>query len=81
MPGSPIIYYDIGLYNADQVSRIKTFCNLEYRQLEMKKYPAHVAELSTYAVKEAIISEALKEHEIVFWIDASIRFHVPSKPH
>ena len=80
MPGSPIIYYDIGLYSgwfSDQVSRIKTFCNLEYRQLEMKKYSAHVAKLSTYAFKVAIISEALKEHEIVFWIDASIRFHHP----
>ena len=80
MPGSPIIYYDIGLYSgwfSDQVSRIKSFCNLEYRQLDMKKYPAHVAKLSTYAFKVAIISEALKEHEVVFWIDASVRFHQP----
>ena len=80
MPDSPILFYDLGLYSgwlSDQVSRIKSLCNLEYRRLDMKKYPAHVAKLSTYAFKVAIINEALREHEVVFWIDASIRFHHP----
>ena len=41
----------------------------------MKKYTAHVAKLHTYSFKAAIISEVLKEHEEVFWVDTSIRFH------
>ena len=57
------------------MSRIKHFYNLEFRQLDMKKYTAHVAKLHICAFKAAIISEVLKEHEEVFWVDTSIRFH------
>ncbi len=80
MPGTKIIVYDIGL-NAEQVSELRTMCNVEVRYFNFSTYPEFMQPLKHFGWKPLIVKEVSLEHEIVVWADTSIRFKTSLKYH
>ena len=77
LPSTRIIIFDLGL-NDDQIQELKTFENVQLRKHNYEAYPQFKGPgLGCYAFKPQIIHEVLKEHEIVFWMDSSIRLIQP----
>ncbi|KAK2186416.1 hypothetical protein NP493_201g04025 [Ridgeia piscesae] len=77
MPTRKIIYYDLGLTQA-QIAQLKSWCNIEYRQFNTSRYPAVVKNLHHYAWKPLIIQDVLRKYPAVFWMDASFRWMTPN---
>ena len=77
LPYTQLIIYDLGLRIEDK-TQLSKFCNAEVRQLNFSKYPRYVKNLETYAWKPMIISEIIREYEVVIYGDASVRIHQPA---
>ncbi|CAD5220065.1 unnamed protein product [Bursaphelenchus xylophilus] len=71
VPNSKIIIYDLGLKQTE-ADEVKSWCNVEYRKFEFKKYPAHVRHLKNYAFK-LVIAEILQTEPNFFFYDSSVR--------
>ena len=72
LPDTPIVYYDLGLQDF-QVELIKLQKNVEIRKFPFNHYPIHFHIISKYAWKIEIVNLMLKEFEVVYWMDTSIR--------
>jgi len=77
MPGRRVLYWDIGL-TAAQAAAVRQLCGVEYRRFDATKYPPHVATLVTYAFKPLILMESFAESQVLWWVDASVRFTQPN---
>uniref|UniRef100_A0A0N4ZKZ8 Beta-1,6-N-acetylglucosaminyltransferase n=1 Tax=Parastrongyloides trichosuri TaxID=131310 RepID=A0A0N4ZKZ8_PARTI len=53
------------------VEHLKRFRFVEYRIFNFSHYPKHVSNLKTYAFKDLIIAEVMKEYSYVLWVDSS----------
>lgn len=71
-PHKKIYYYDLGLNNG-QIKQMESWCNVVYRNFNLKPYPGHVQNLHSYAFKPLIIYEAIQEFDAILWVDASGR--------
>ncbi|CAD5222148.1 unnamed protein product [Bursaphelenchus xylophilus] len=69
---SKIVVYDVGL-NGAMVDEVKSWCLVEYRYFNFKRYPGHVNQLMNYAFK-IVIADALKTYKNFFYTDTSVRF-------
>ncbi|CAD5233093.1 unnamed protein product [Bursaphelenchus xylophilus] len=67
-----VIVYDLGLEN-DEISEVKSWCNVELKTFNFSVYPEHVANLQTYAFKMIII-DALQTLNAFFYTDTSVAF-------
>ena len=77
LPNTRLIVYDLGLSIGNK-TQLSKFCNVEVRPFDFSKYPLYVKRLLTYAWKPIIISEVIREYEIVIYGDASMRFRRPA---
>ena len=68
-----VIFYDLGL-TVKQKAKIQKYCKCEYRTFPSEKFPDYVGKGGGYAWKPVIIQMVLKEYDLVFWTDTSIRF-------
>ncbi|XP_060075562.1 uncharacterized protein LOC132555229 [Ylistrum balloti] len=73
-PELKMIYFDIGL-SAEQHKKMKLYCKCEMRSFDFDLYPKHTKEKMGYTWKPIIVQTVLKDHDFVFWMDASVRFN------
>ena len=76
LPYTRLIAYDLGLNIGDK-TQLSKFCNVEVRPFDFSKYPHYLKNLNTYAWKPMIMSEIIKEYEVVIYGDASLRIRRP----
>jgi hypothetical protein len=80
LPNTQLFIYDLGL-KPDQITALKTFKNVQVRTYDFKAYPDFRDQkyrgLGCYAWKPRVINEVSKEHNLVMWLDASIRIVNP----
>ena len=75
-PDVKILVYDLGLLPC-QVKHLNSLHNVEVIAFPFKLYPDYVSHLRSYAWKIFGIHAILQKHEIVFWMDASVRLYKP----
>ena len=71
-PGCKIYFYDLGLAKGHR-TEVKSWCNVQLRDVNYNKYPAHVRNLFTYSFKPLLLHEVLTSHRVAFWVDSSVR--------
>ena len=71
-----ILVYDLGLKPCE-VNHLSSLHNVEVITFPFKLYPEYVRHLQSYAWKIFGIHAILQKHEIVFWMDASVRLYRP----
>jgi hypothetical protein len=67
------IFYDLGL-TSRQAELLKKYCKCEVRRFPFEKYPVHVSDANSFAWKPIVIQSTLQTHNLVMWMDASVRF-------
>ena len=75
-PDTTIIVLNLGLED-EEVRQLNSLRNVKVVKFPFEKYPPHVKTVTNYAWKALGIYNALHEYEIVFWMDASVRFRAP----
>ena len=75
-PNIHIIIYSLGLTNLE-TEKLESYCNVQVRQFNFRKYPDFFRELKVYAWKPLMVYEVSKEFDFIFYNDASIRFMKP----
>ena len=75
-PNMKIIVYNLGLHDCE-VKHLNTMHNVEVVRFPFDQYPSHVSKVINYAWKILAINKTLQEHEIVFWMDSSVRLKAP----
>ena len=75
-PNMKIIVYNLGLLDCE-VKHLNKMHNVEVARFPFDQYPSHVGKLMNYAWKIFAINKTLQVHEIVFWMDASVRLNAP----
>ena len=76
MPDMKIIMLDLGM-NAEQVEQLELLRNVEIQTFPFDKFPPHVRRLEVFAWKSLSMQMTLAKHEVVFYMDASIRLRRP----
>ncbi len=72
LPNTRIIVYDVGL-KEQEVKTLKSYCNIEVKTFNFSKYPDYTRNMFVYAFKGFIMEEMSKNHELLFFCDASSR--------
>ena len=75
-PNMNILVYDLGLKFCE-LEHLRTLYNVKVVQFPFERYPPHVSSLGNYAWKILVINATLQSHDIVFWMDSSIRLKAP----
>jgi hypothetical protein len=75
-PDMKILVYDLGLYQCE-VKHLNSLHNVKVITFPFQLYPEYVRHLQSYAWKIFGIHAILQKHEIVFWMDASVRLYRP----
>ncbi|ELT88546.1 hypothetical protein CAPTEDRAFT_184987 [Capitella teleta] len=73
--GYRIIVIDLGLKKQDAV-KVKSWCNVIYRQFDFTAYPSHVRQLRTYAWRPLVIQDVLRDFSGVFLIEQPFKVHL-----
>ena len=76
MPNTRIIMYSLGLTN-NEMSLLKSYCNVELRVFDFSKYPNLQRNLRTFTWKPLVVQEVSQEYEVVLYFDSSIRLTNP----
>lgn len=76
LPATKLYVYDLGLTDS-QRNQLLTYCNVELRRFDFKKFPPHLKRLSECAWKPVMVKELAQEHEVIFYGDASVRLMLP----
>lgn len=77
-PSKRILYYDWGLLPT-QVKMLHTFCNIEYRSINLSKFPVvqqmdNARPFMFYVGKILTVTHALQDYDGIIWMDTSVRF-------
>ena len=75
-PDMKILVYDLGLKPCE-VEHCNSLHNVEMISFPFEHFPPYVRHLKNFAWKILGIHAMLQEHEIVFWMDASVRLYRP----
>ena len=75
-PDMKIIVYNVGLKPCE-VEHLNRLRNVKVIRFPFERFPPHVRHLKSYAWKILATDAILQEHEIVFWMDASVRLYRP----
>ena len=75
-PDMKILVYDLGLKSCE-VQHLNSLHNVKVITFPFQLYPEYVRHLQSYAWKIFGIHAILQKHEIVFWMDASVRLYRP----
>ncbi|RUS78724.1 hypothetical protein EGW08_013511 [Elysia chlorotica] len=68
------VYYNLGLTPA-QRRYLANICRCVMIDFPFEMFPDFVSALKCYTWKPLIVNAAIQRAELVFWVDASIRFH------
>ena len=72
LPQSKILYYDLGLTEAQRLE-VSKYCNVELQTFQWDKYPPHVKVLGKFAWKPLIAKEVSEKYDLFMYGDSSIR--------
>ena len=75
-PDMEIFMYDLGLKPCE-VEHFNSLHNVKVIEFPFEHFPPYVRHLKNFAWKILGIHAMLQEHEIVFWMDASVRLYRP----
>jgi hypothetical protein len=73
-PEARVVAYDLGLSTSEAGA---VAAAAELRRFDASQYPAHVADLKTFAWKPLVVRDALAAGEPVVWMDAGNLLHGP----
>jgi hypothetical protein len=68
-----LVFYELGL-TSRQAEILTKYCKCEVRRFPFEKYPGHVSDAKCFAWKPIVIQSTLQTHNLVMWMDASVRF-------
>uniref|UniRef100_A0AC35TP65 DNA-directed DNA polymerase n=1 Tax=Rhabditophanes sp. KR3021 TaxID=114890 RepID=A0AC35TP65_9BILA len=68
-----IVIYNLGI-SPQYLAKFKRICNVVIKSFDFKWYPPHVSNLSNSAWKSLIIADALREYEVIWQVDPTVRF-------
>ena len=76
LPQSKILYYDLGLTQA-QRREVSKYCNVELQTFQWDKYPPHVKILRKFAWKPLVAKDVAEKYDLFMYGDSSIRMKSP----
>jgi hypothetical protein len=69
-----LIYYNLGLTEKERTLLVK-YCRCQVIDFPFHKFPDFMKKLTCYSWKPVLVKSSLQKANVVFWIDASIRFN------
>ena len=72
LPQSKIMYYDLGLTEAQRLE-VSKYCNVALQTFQWDKYPPHVKVLGNFAWKPLVVKEVAEKYDLFMYGDSSIR--------
>ncbi|XP_059152074.1 uncharacterized protein LOC131938177 [Physella acuta] len=71
-----LVMFDIGL-STEENTQLKKHCRCTVVNFTFEEFPPHFKSLKCFAWKPVIIGSVYFKADVVIWMDASIRFHLP----